>query len=120
MIQKRQIGLLVLAAVAVLLFAALPWAIGPYALGVWLSLLMWIALAESWAMFSGLSGYVSLGHAVFYGVGAYVIVLLWQVVPLWLAIPLGGARRRIVGAGTGLAMPAGAWTLFRDSDARRL
>jgi branched-chain amino acid transport system permease protein len=52
---------------------------------------MWIALAESWAMFSGLSGYVSLGHAVFYGVGAYVIVLLWQVVPLWLAIPLGGA-----------------------------
>ena len=91
MIQKRQIGLLVLAAVAVLLFAALPWAIGPYALGVWLSLLMWIALAESWAMFSGLSGYVSLGHAVFYGIGAYVIVLLWQVVPLWLAIPLGGA-----------------------------
>ena len=90
MIQKRQIGLLVLAAVGVLLFAGLPWAIGPYALGVWLSLLMWIALAESWAMFSGLSGYVSLGHAVFYGVGAYVIVLLWQVVPLWLAIPLGG------------------------------
>ena len=63
---------------------------GPYALGVGLNLLMWIALAESWAMFSGLSGYVSLGHAAFYGVGAYVTVLLWMVVPLWLAIPLSG------------------------------
>ena len=41
-------------------------------------------------MFSGLSGYISLGHAVFYGVGAYATVLLWQVVPLWLAIPLSG------------------------------
>ena len=51
---------------------------------------MWIALAESWAMFSGLSGYISLGHAVFYGVGAYVTVLVVEVVPLWLAIPLSG------------------------------
>jgi branched-chain amino acid transport system permease protein len=73
------------------LFALLPLIVGPYALGIGLALLMWIALAESWAMFSGLSGYISLGHAVFYGVGAYATVLLWQVVPLWLAIPLSGA-----------------------------
>ena len=55
-----------------------------------LSVLMWIALSESWAMFSGLSGYVSLGHAVFFGVGAYVTVLLWHLVPLWVSVPLGG------------------------------
>ena len=73
------------AVAAVALCAALPLALEPYALGIGLSLLMWIALAESWAMFSGLSGYISLGHAVFCGVGAYA-----TVVPLWLAIPLGG------------------------------
>ncbi len=89
MTKRRQAGL-TLAALAVVLCAALPLALGPYALGVVLSVLMWIALAESWAMFSGLSGYVSLGHAVFYGVGAYVTVLLWHVLPLWLSVPLGG------------------------------
>jgi branched-chain amino acid transport system permease protein len=87
---RRGQVVLVLAAAAVALGAMLPLAAGPYALGIGLSLLMWIALAESWAMFSGLSGYISLGHAVFYGAGAYVTVLLWQVVPLWLAIPLSG------------------------------
>jgi branched-chain amino acid transport system permease protein len=78
-------------AAVVALCAALPLGLGPYALGVALSVLMWIALAESWAMFSGLTGYVSLGHAVFYGVGAYVTVLSWQILPLWLGILLGGA-----------------------------
>ena len=89
MTRRRQAGL-TLAVLAVTLCAALPLALGPYTLGVVLSALMWIALAESWAMFSGLSGYVSLGHAVFYGVGAYVTVLLWHVLPLWLSVPLGG------------------------------
>ena len=88
--RRRQTGLALATAVVVALCAALPLALGPYALGVALSMLMWIALAESWAMFSGLSGYVSLGHAVFYGVGAYVTVLLWHVLPLWLSVPLGG------------------------------
>jgi len=89
MTRRRQAALL-LAGLMVALCATLPLVVGPYALGVGLSLLMWIALAESWAMFSGLSGYISLGHAVFYGVGAYVTVLLWHVLPLWLAIPLSG------------------------------
>lgn len=78
------------AVVAVACCALLPLLVGPYGLGIALNVLMWVALAESWAMFSGLSGYISLGHAVFYGVGAYVTVLLWQLVPLWLAIPLSG------------------------------
>lgn len=89
MIERRQAGP-IFTVVAAVLCAALPLALGPYSVGVGLEILMWIALAESWAMFSGLSGYVSLGHAVFYGVGAYVTVLLWNVVPLWLSLPLAG------------------------------
>lgn len=86
----RQNLLICGAVVAVACCALLPLLVGPYGLGIALNVLMWVALAESWAMFSGLSGYISLGHAVFYGVGAYVTVLLWQLVPLWLAIPLSG------------------------------
>ena len=90
MMPPRQNLLICGAVVAVACCALLPLVVGPYGLGIGLNVLMWIALAESWAMFSGLSGYISLGHAVFYGVGAYVTVLLWQLVPLWPAIPLSG------------------------------
>ncbi len=87
---KRPYAGLILAAVAATICAALPLGLGPYGIGIALNVLMWIALAESWALFSGLSGYVSLGHAAFYGIGAYVTVLLWQVLPLWVSVPLGG------------------------------
>lgn len=84
--------------IAISACAALPLQAGPYMLGIALNLLMWIALAESWAMFSGLSGYISLGHAAFYGAGAYVTVLLWTVVPLWLAIPVSGLAAALLAA----------------------
>jgi branched-chain amino acid transport system permease protein len=32
---------------------------------------MWIVLAGSWNLISGLTGYVSFGHIAFYGIGAY-------------------------------------------------
>jgi branched-chain amino acid transport system permease protein len=101
MTKQRHIALVGVAAVVVALCALLPLAVGPYALGVGLSLLMWVALAESWAMFSGLSGYISLGHAVFYGVGAYATVLMWQAVPLWIAIPLSGLAAGLLAAALG-------------------
>ena len=96
MIRQRHIALICLIAIGAC--AAVPLVAGPYALGIGLNLLMWIALAESWAMFSGLSGYISLGHAAFYGAGAYVTVLLWMVVPLWLAIPVSGLAAALLAA----------------------
>ena len=79
-----------IAAGSAILAAAAPRFAGDYLTGVGLSLCMWLALTQSWAVFSGLSGYVSLGHAVFYGVGAYVMVLTWQQVPLWGGVLLAG------------------------------
>ena len=61
-----------------------------YFRSVALSLTMWIALTESWLVLSGMTGYLSLGHAVFFGLGAYVGVLLWGHVPLWLTVLIGG------------------------------
>ncbi len=75
---------------ALALGLAYPHLVGDYLLGVGLSFLMWVALAQSWVILSGMTGYISLGHAVFYGLGAYVMALLWTVLPLWLAIPAAG------------------------------
>jgi branched-chain amino acid transport system permease protein len=70
--------------------AAAPFVTGLYGLGVAFQLLMWIALTESWIILSGMTGYISLGHVVFFGLGAYVTVLTWQVLPLYVALPLAG------------------------------
>jgi branched-chain amino acid transport system permease protein len=67
---------------------AVPAFAGDYAVSVVFTLLMWIALTQSWIVLSGLTGYISLGHAVFYGAGAYVLVLAWPAWPLWLALVL--------------------------------
>jgi branched-chain amino acid transport system permease protein len=62
-----------------------------YWIGLGLALMTAIALAQSWAVLSSLSGYVSLGHVVFYGLGSYLVVVTWNVVPLALALPLAAA-----------------------------
>jgi branched-chain amino acid transport system permease protein len=40
--------------------------------------LMYAALASSWNLVGGFAGYPSLGHAAFFGVGAYTVALLFQ------------------------------------------
>ncbi|MDB5408010.1 MAG: hypothetical protein JWL84_2922 [Rhodospirillales bacterium] len=85
MIGRWTIPLIVALAAA----CGVPFVAGDYLIGVALSLAMWIALTESWILLSGLTGYVSLGHVVFYGLGAYVGILLWGEVGGVLAV--GGA-----------------------------
>ncbi len=58
--------------------------------------LLYAGAAVAWNLFSGYTGYVSLGHAVFYGVGGYALALLckdWNIqggyVP-FLLLPLVG------------------------------
>lgn len=60
-------------------------------LGPALTFFMWVALVQSWAIFSGLTGYLSLGHAVFFGLGAYVMALTWGVLPVWGSALAAGA-----------------------------
>jgi branched-chain amino acid transport system permease protein len=81
--------LAVLAALAAAM-AALPLAAGDYFIGVGLSLLMYVALTQSWTVLSGMTGYVSLGHVVFYGLGGYVAALAWGALPLAAIVALAG------------------------------
>ena len=83
----RFLGLL---AVGVAAFAAVPSLGGDYAIGVALNLLMWIALTQSWVVLSAMTGYVSLGHAVFFGAGAYAMVLCFGSLPFWLSVIVAG------------------------------
>lgn len=47
-----------------------------YGVRALLQLFMWIALAASWNLISGLTGYVSFGHVAFFGAGAYTAAIL--------------------------------------------
>ena len=83
-------------AAAVAVLASLPLYTGDYFLGVALSLLMWIALTQSWVVLSAMTGYISLGHAVFFGAGAYVMVLCFGTLPFWLAVVLAGLSTGLI------------------------
>ncbi len=63
---------------------------GAHAVGVGITLLMYVALTQSWIVLSGMTGYISLGHVVFYGLGAYVGAASWGALPLWLIVPSAG------------------------------
>lgn len=65
---------------------------------------MWIAMASSWNILGGYTGYISLGHNVFYAVGAYVaagIFVFWGVSP-FITAPLAGLVCVLLGLGVGL------------------
>ncbi|MEW6665206.1 MAG: branched-chain amino acid ABC transporter permease [Thermodesulfobacteriota bacterium] len=54
-------------------------------------LLFHSALAQSWNILGGYAGQVSIGHAAFFGAGAFVTRLLWvQGLPLPLALIIAG------------------------------
>ena len=62
-----------------------------YGVRVMLQLFMWIALAQSWNLISGLTGYVSFGHVAFFGTGAYTAgILIAKAGWPWLLASLAG------------------------------
>ena len=68
------------------LLALYPMVATGYGIRFMLQLFMWVALAQSWNLISGLTGYVSFGHVAFFGTGAYAAAILitahgWHWVP---------------------------------------
>lgn len=75
----------------VLIFLCLwPLLASDYYVSVFLDLLMWIALTASWIILSGYTGYISLGHAAFYGLGAYLMAMMWTQIPYVFVVILAG------------------------------
>ena len=99
----RQIALAVLIVVAALF---VPRVANDYYLSFLVQLCMMIALAQAWNLISGMTGYVSFGHAAFFGIGAYAGTLLLQFgFPWWLAVFKGAAIAGLI------AVPLGFLTL---------
>ncbi|HEV2107911.1 MAG TPA: branched-chain amino acid ABC transporter permease [Thermomicrobiales bacterium] len=70
----------------------LPSRANDYSVSLTLTVLLTICMASSWNLISGFTGYVSFGHAGFFGIGAYTGALLiyYDVVHWALAMLLAG------------------------------
>lgn len=69
--------------------------------------LIFVAFASGWNTLSGYSGYISLGHAVFFGSGAYftgIATTDWKVTgsDVFLLLPLAGVLGAVIAACFGL------------------
>jgi branched-chain amino acid transport system permease protein len=64
---------------------------------------MWGALSQSWNILSGYCGQISLGHALYFGIGAYTTTLLFTkfgVLP-WFGMVGGGVISAVIAMALG-------------------
>jgi branched-chain amino acid transport system permease protein len=101
----KMVGGLVLLGLVAVLMTSLPLYASAYTVILITSILMYVVLALSWAMFSGPTGYISLAPAAFFGMGIYTAAVLGLKLPLALVILLAGV------ASFCLALLVGALTL---------
>jgi branched-chain amino acid transport system permease protein len=85
-----------------LLLATLPLYVGPYLIILLTTVIMYVILTVSWAIFSGPTRYISLASAAFFGVGAYVSAILGQALPMPVVIAVGGLVSGILALFIGL------------------
>jgi branched-chain amino acid transport system permease protein len=94
---------IVLIAIAVFMVSVPGWA-GDYWMRILTGVCMWAGLAMAWNVIGGYGGYISFGHAAFFGIGAYATALLMQPERHWnffLTLPVGVAAAALVAAVVG-------------------
>jgi branched-chain amino acid transport system permease protein len=84
------------------LMATLPLYVQDYLVILLTSVLMYITLTLSWAIFSGPTRYISLATSAFFGTGVYVSAVLGQVLPLPAVIVSGGMVSFVLALSMGL------------------
>ncbi len=96
--------ILVLIAVAAVIFAFGRWLDNSFAFFVGYVIVQYIVLGTAWNILGGYTGYVNFGITAFFAIGAYSSVVLHKLVPampLPAMIVVGGVMAGIVGIGTG-------------------
>jgi branched-chain amino acid transport system permease protein len=90
----------------VVVLAVLPRWISPYHISLLVTVYMYVALAGAWNLFSGMTGYVSLGHGIFFGIGAYSFAVATAVLELdpIIGLLLGAVVPGIAAALIGLVL----------------
>ncbi len=89
-IDPRKVWLPGLSLVILLLLAVLPYLRPGYTIVLVYTILMYVVLTMSWALFSGPTGYISLAPAAFFGVGIYTSAMLGKALPLPVLVCVGG------------------------------
>ena len=98
-----RIGRTLLGAVGAALLA-FPWVFAlPYPRDVMIRIFLYALLAQAWNLLGGYCGQVSLGNAVFFGIGAYTssVLSLWWGVSPWLGMLAGMALAILVSQAIG-------------------
>ena len=75
-------------------------------------ILLWGAAGAAWNVAGGYAGQVSIGHAAFFGLGAYSAALLgtkWGVSP-WIGLVVGAVLATAFGLIVALHPPLAIWT----------
>ncbi len=96
-------------AIAAVVLALVPiWVQSPYALHIFILLFIAIALGESWNVIGGFAGQYSVGHAAWYGLGAYGAFILLQrkAIAPWFGVWVAVAVAVIIAVAVG-------WITFR-------
>jgi len=69
-----------------------------YTMNVLILTLMYVALSQSWNILGGYCGQISLGHAIYFGIGAYVTtaaLLVAGILP-WFGMLAGGMTAAVI------------------------
>ena len=79
----------------------------PFVTSIGVLTLIYVAAAAAWNIFSGYSGYISLGHAVFFGTGAYTVAIIakhWNLSgdTVFYLLPLAAVAATVVAVPFGL------------------
>jgi len=77
----------------------LPLMLSKYMLGIFIMMYYYAYLGQSWNVLTGYTGHISLGHALYVGIGAYTSVFLAQRYGLspWIGMFAGGMLASLIG-----------------------
>lgn len=78
--------------------------ISGYLITILITIIIYAILAHSLNIITGHAGQISLGHAAFFGIGAYTSAMLYAEagLPFWIDVPLAALVAGIVGAILGI------------------
>ena len=86
-----------------LALAPLPLVLDAYWQSLAINILMYVALATAWALFSGPTRYVSLATVAFFGLGAYCMAFLGEALPWPAVLAVAALAGALVAAVVGLS-----------------
>jgi len=81
-----------LLAVVLVILLILPLFLDKYVLGIFIMIFYYAYVGQSWNVLTGYTGHISLGHALYIGIGAYTTTYLAQAFGLtpWIGMLVGG------------------------------